>query len=78
MTGCSSRTTIWPTWAPWGRRCGARGGVGPVAVEVRDLEELREALDAGAAWILLDNMDLPTLRRAVALAKGKAFLEASG
>lgn len=53
-------------------------GAGLVAVEVRDLEELREALDAGAAWILLDNMDLPTLRRAVALAKGRAFLEASG
>ncbi len=47
-------------------------------VEVRDLEELDEALAAGAERILLDNMDLGALRAAVARADGRAWLEASG
>ena len=49
-----------------------------VEVECRDLEELREALDAGAARILLDNMAPDQLREAVALTAGRAELEASG
>jgi nicotinate-nucleotide pyrophosphorylase (carboxylating) len=49
-----------------------------VVIEVRNLRELGEALRAGARWILLDNFSLPQLRKAVALAKGKAVLEASG
>ena len=49
-----------------------------VEVEVRDLDELREALDAGAGRILLDNMSPGRLREAVALAEGRAELEASG
>lgn len=47
-------------------------------IEVETLDELRVALDAGATLILLDNMDLATLREAVALAAGRATLEASG
>ena len=47
-------------------------------VECRTLDEVREALDAGAARILLDNMDLIQLRTAVGLAGGRAELEASG
>jgi nicotinate-nucleotide pyrophosphorylase (carboxylating) len=49
-----------------------------VTVEVGDLEQLREALDSGAGRALLDNMDLPTMRRAVELAGGRMVLEASG
>lgn len=50
----------------------------PVEVEVTDLTQLREALDAGATRILLDNMSLFRMRRAVLLSRGKAKLEASG
>jgi nicotinate-nucleotide pyrophosphorylase (carboxylating) len=47
-------------------------------VEVRDLAELDEALEAGAPRILLDNMDLAGLRSAVQRTEGRAWLEASG
>jgi len=50
----------------------------PVEIEVEGLDELEEALAAGAAYLLLDNFDLERLRRAVVLANGKARLEASG
>jgi nicotinate-nucleotide pyrophosphorylase (carboxylating) len=50
----------------------------PVEVECASLEELREALGAGAPRILLDNMPNDTLREAVALTGGRAQLEASG
>jgi len=49
-----------------------------VEIEVESLAEMEEALDAGATHLLLDNFDLQQLRRAVALAGGKARLEASG
>jgi len=49
-----------------------------VEVEVDTLDELREALDLGVDVVLLDNMTLPLLREAVALARGRALLEASG
>jgi len=49
-----------------------------VQVEVEDLRQLQEALDAGARLVLLDNFDLPKLREAVALAGERAELEASG
>lgn len=47
-------------------------------IEVESLEELREALDAGARQVLLDNFGLADLRHAVALNGGRARLEASG
>lgn len=50
----------------------------PLECEVRDLSELDEALAAGAERVLLDNMDLRTLREAVERSKGKAVTEASG
>ncbi|MGA7801421.1 MAG: carboxylating nicotinate-nucleotide diphosphorylase [Gammaproteobacteria bacterium] len=50
----------------------------PVEVEVEDLDEVREALDAGADILLLDNFDPDALRAAVALNAGRAQLEASG
>ena len=49
-----------------------------VEVEVETLNQLREALDAGARMVLLDNMPLPLLREAVALNAGRAVLEISG
>jgi nicotinate-nucleotide pyrophosphorylase (carboxylating) len=67
------------------------GGVGPavraakkantgleVQVEVDRVEQIEEALAAGADRLLLDNMDPPALRRAVGLVAGRVPLEASG
>ncbi|HUW66027.1 MAG TPA: carboxylating nicotinate-nucleotide diphosphorylase [Spirochaetia bacterium] len=68
------------------------GGVGPavraaqgkaphtvrIEVEVEDLAGVEEALAAGADIILLDNMDVDTMTRAVALVGGRALTEASG
>ena len=49
-----------------------------VEIEVETLAQLEEALAAGASMVLLDNMDLPTLREAVRLNAGRAVLEISG
>ncbi|MDA8259942.1 MAG: carboxylating nicotinate-nucleotide diphosphorylase [Betaproteobacteria bacterium] len=49
-----------------------------IQIEVETLEQLAEALDAGAQMILLDNMDLTQMRQAVGLTAGRAELEASG
>jgi nicotinate-nucleotide pyrophosphorylase (carboxylating) len=49
-----------------------------VEIECADLGEVEEALGAGAPRLLLDNMDPPMLREAVALTRGRARLEASG
>jgi nicotinate-nucleotide pyrophosphorylase (carboxylating) len=50
----------------------------PLEVEVRDAEEIAQALEAGAERLLLDNMSLGELRAAVAQVAGRASLEASG
>ena len=50
----------------------------PVEVEVTDLDQLRQLLDAGCERILLDNMDDATMTEAVRLTAGRASLEASG
>ena len=49
-----------------------------IQVEVENLDELRQALDAGAKMILLDNMTLDQMREAVNVTAGRAILEASG
>ncbi|MEZ0306311.1 MAG: carboxylating nicotinate-nucleotide diphosphorylase [Ramlibacter sp.] len=49
-----------------------------VEIEVETLAQLREALEHGARMILLDNMDLPTLREAVQINDARAILEISG
>jgi nicotinate-nucleotide pyrophosphorylase (carboxylating) len=49
-----------------------------IQIEVETLAQLEEALAAGARHILLDNMDVATLREAVRIAAGRAELEASG
>jgi len=50
----------------------------PVQIEVESLDQLQQALDAGAKLILLDNFDLAMLRQAVEISAGRALLEASG
>ena len=49
-----------------------------IEVEAETLDDVREALDAGADQVLLDNMPLELMREAVALTGGRATLEASG
>jgi len=49
-----------------------------IEVETRTLEELDEALKAGADVIMLDNMDYDTMQEAVRRTNGRALLEASG
>jgi nicotinate-nucleotide pyrophosphorylase (carboxylating) len=58
-----------------------RSGLGhmvKIEIEVDTLKQLEEALSLHADTVLLDNMSLEDLRRAVAMAKGRAVLEASG
>jgi nicotinate-nucleotide pyrophosphorylase (carboxylating) len=50
----------------------------PVEVEVENADELKQALDAGADRIMLDNFSVPDLKAAVAYTNGRAQLEASG
>jgi len=59
----------------------ARAGVGhlvKIEVEVDTLDQLREALGEGADAVLLDNMSLEMLAKAVAIVDGRAITEASG
>jgi nicotinate-nucleotide pyrophosphorylase (carboxylating) len=50
----------------------------PIEVEVKNLDELAEALRLNLARIMLDNMDIAAMRRAVELTAGRTPLEASG
>ena len=50
----------------------------PVEVEVENADELKQALDAGADRVMLDNFSVPDLKAAVAYTNGRAQLEASG
>jgi nicotinate-nucleotide pyrophosphorylase (carboxylating) len=50
----------------------------PVEIEADTVEQVRDAVEAGADAILLDNMSTDQLREAVALVAGRAKLEASG
>ncbi|MFT7286098.1 MAG: nicotinate-nucleotide pyrophosphorylase (carboxylating) [Halieaceae bacterium] len=50
----------------------------PIEVEVENLDELAQAIDAGCERVMLDNFDLPTLRQAVRQVGGRVELEASG
>jgi nicotinate-nucleotide pyrophosphorylase (carboxylating) len=49
-----------------------------IEVETRNLEEVEEALNAGADRILLDNMDVQMMKDAVKMVGGKCETEASG
>ncbi|MBA0175132.1 carboxylating nicotinate-nucleotide diphosphorylase [Pectobacterium carotovorum] len=50
----------------------------PVEVEVESLDELQQALEAGADIIMLDNFSLDNIRQAVGMTQGRALLEISG
>ena len=56
----------------------AAGHLVRVEVEVDTLEQLNEALDAGADAVLLDNFSIADMKRAAELARGRAVTEASG
>ena len=59
----------------------AKRGLGPdgyFAIEVTNIQELKEALDGGAPHILLDNMSPAMMKQAVKTAAGRVWLEASG
>jgi nicotinate-nucleotide pyrophosphorylase (carboxylating) len=56
----------------------ASAHVHSLEVEVDTLVQLEEALAAGVSIVLLDNMDTPTVREAVALVDGRALVEVSG
>ena len=49
-----------------------------IQIEVENLDELAQALKAGARMVLLDNMNLPDLKEAVRINAGRAILEISG
>ncbi len=49
-----------------------------IEVEVQNIEEARQALDAGAETIMVDNMNLEDMRYVVQLCQGRALIEASG
>ena len=59
-------------------RRAAEAGIGRIIVEVDRLDQIEPALGAGATHLLLDNMDVPTLREAVRLVGGRVPTEASG
>jgi nicotinate-nucleotide pyrophosphorylase (carboxylating) len=87
--GHNHRAGLWDAILIKDNHIAAAGGVGaavrraqkanlPVEVEVETLEQLTEALEAGAEIILLDNMPAELMRRAVEITAGRARLEASG
>ena len=49
-----------------------------IEIETETLEQVHEAIDAGADIIMLDNMDNDTMRKAVAMIDGRAQTECSG
>jgi nicotinate-nucleotide pyrophosphorylase (carboxylating) len=53
-------------------------GIERIIAEVDRLDQIEPALQAGATHLLLDNMDVPTLREAVAMVAGRVPTEASG
>jgi nicotinate-nucleotide pyrophosphorylase (carboxylating) len=56
----------------------AVGSAMTIEVETTNMEEVQEALDAGAHIIMLDNMDLDQIKAAVTIVNGRAKLEVSG
>jgi nicotinate-nucleotide pyrophosphorylase (carboxylating) len=58
----------------------AKGGrhLSKIEIEVENIRGLREAIDAGADVVMLDNMSISDMRKAVMVANGRVMLEASG
>ncbi len=89
--GQNQRLALWHGVLIKENHIAAAGGVGQalrnaqalksgvdIQIEVENLAQLREALDAGATSVLLDNFTEPLMREAVALNAGRALLEVSG
>jgi nicotinate-nucleotide pyrophosphorylase (carboxylating) len=89
--GRNQRLALWHGILIKENHIAAAGGIGPVLaaaraldagveiqIEVENLAQLQEALDAGAASVMLDNFDLEAMRAAVACTAGRAELEVSG
>jgi nicotinate-nucleotide pyrophosphorylase (carboxylating) len=89
--GRNQRLALWHGILIKENHIAAAGGIAPVLaqaralnaqveiqIEVEDLDQLRQALAAGATSVLLDNFSLQRMREAVALTGGEALLEASG
>ncbi len=49
-----------------------------VEVEVTSLKEAQEALEAGVDWLMLDNMEIEEIKKAIEHIKGRALIEVSG
>ncbi len=67
--GITQAVTMARDYAPFVRK---------IEVEVEDLDMVKEAADAGADIIMLDNMDHETMKKAVAIIDGRAEIEISG
>lgn len=67
--GVKEAVTMAKEYAPFVRK---------IEVEVENLDMLKEALEAGADIIMLDNMSVEDMKEAVKLCKGKAEIECSG
>jgi nicotinate-nucleotide pyrophosphorylase (carboxylating) len=89
--GRNQRLALWHGILVKENHIASAGGIGPVLaaaraldagveiqIEVENLAQLQEALDAGATSVMLDNFDLADMRAAVALNAGRAELEVSG
>jgi nicotinate-nucleotide pyrophosphorylase (carboxylating) len=89
--GANQRLALWHGILIKENHIAAAGGVTPalqrakalnagvdIQIEVETLDQLREAVSAGAASVLLDNFSLAQMHEAVAVAAGRALLEASG
>lgn len=89
--GQNQRLALWHGILIKENHIAAAGGVGAamraalalnsgveIQIEVETLDQLREALDAGATSVLLDNFTLEATRDAVAFTAGRALLETSG
>lgn len=89
--GANQRLALWHGILIKENHITAAGGVTPalrrakalnagvdIQIEVETLDQLREALAAGATSVLLDNFSLAQMREAVAVSAGRALLEASG
>ncbi len=49
-----------------------------VEIEAENLDQVKEALEAGVDWIMLDNMSIEGMKKAIKLINGKTKIEASG
>ncbi|HSW27529.1 MAG TPA: carboxylating nicotinate-nucleotide diphosphorylase [Burkholderiaceae bacterium] len=89
--GANQRLALWDGILIKENHIAAAGGITPalqraralnagvdIQIEVETLDQLREALSAGAASVLLDNFSAAQMREAVAVTAGRALLEASG